>query len=119
MKTIIKIVVALVFLTAAFQAAMAAWTNYQFQDAVHEALIFAPNSTDQEIKDTVMELAGNKGLPVDVDDVKVRQVGPDLFVDITYEADIPLLPGVYSRRWRYNASASTRLMPGVRRSPLR
>lgn len=119
MKTIIKIVLALIFLTAAFQAGMAAMTNYQFEDAVHESLIFAPNSTDQEIKDTVMELAGNKGLPVDVDDVKVRQVGPDLFVDITYETDVPLLPGVYAKSWRFNPSVSTRLMPGVRKSPLR
>ena len=119
MKTIIKIVIALIFLTAAFQAGMAALTNYQFQDAVHEALIFAPNSTDQQITDTAVELAGNKGLPVTADDVTVRQVGPDLFVDISYEADVPLLPGVYSRPWKFNASASTRLMPGVRRSPLR
>lgn len=119
MKTIIKIVIALVVLTAAAQWGMTALTNYQFQDAVHEALIFAPNSTDQELRDTVMELAGNKGIPVDVNDVKIRQVGPDLFVDITYEIDVRLIPGVYSRTMRFNPSTSTRLMPGVRRSPVR
>lgn len=119
MKTIIKIVLALLVLTAAAQAGLAALANYQFQDAVHEALIFAPNSTDQEITDTVMALATKQGLPVDPDDVTIRQVGPDLFVNITYETDVPLLPGFYSRPWRFNPSTSTRLMPGVRRSPVR
>ena len=119
MKAIIKIVLGLVVLTAAAQAGMAALANYQFQDEVHESLIFAPNSADQEIRETVVELAKKRGLPVDPDDVKIRQVGPDLFVDITYETDVPLLPGFYSRPWRFNPSTSTRLMPGVRRSPLR
>lgn len=119
MKTIIKIVLALIALTAVFQAGMASWTNYQFQDAVHEALIFQPNASDQEIKQTVMELASNKGLPVEVENVKVRQAGPDLFVDVTYETEVPLLPGVYAKAWQFNANASTRLMPGVRRSPVR
>lgn len=119
MKTIIKLVLSLAVLTAAFQAGMAALTNYQFQDAVHEALLFAPNSTDPEIKDSVLELARNKGLPVGPEDVKIRQVGPDLFVDITYEVEVPLLPGIYTRNIRFNPATSTRLMPGVRRSPLR
>jgi len=119
MKTIIKIVLALAVLTAAFQAGMAALTNYQFQDAVHESLIFAPNSTDAEIRDTVTELARNKGLPIGPEDVTIRQVGPDLFVDITYETEVPLLPGIYTRNFRFNPNASTRLMPGVRRSPLK
>ena len=36
MKTIIKIVLALAVLTAAAQAGMAAFANYQFQDDVHD-----------------------------------------------------------------------------------
>ena len=119
MKTIIKIVLALILLTAVAQAGMAALTNYQYQDEVHEALIFQPNATDQEITDTAVELARNKGLPVTADNVTVRQVGPDLLVDITYEIDVPLLPGFYSRAWQFNPSTSTRLLPGVRRSPIR
>jgi len=119
MKTIIKIVLALIVLTAVAQAGMAALANYQFQDAVHEALIFQPNASDQEITDTVVELATKEGLPVTADNVTVRQVGPDLLVDITYETDVPLLPGFYSRTWKFSPSTSTRLMPGVRRTPLR
>jgi hypothetical protein len=115
MKTIIKIVLALAVLTAAAQAGLAALANYQFQDAVHEALIFSPNSSDSDIKDTVVELATKQGLPVGLEDVTVRQVGPDLLVDVTYETEVRLLPGIYARNVRFNPSTSTRLMPGVRR----
>ena len=94
-------------------------TNYQFQDAVHESLIFAPNSTDQEIRDEVLELAPEQGLPVRPEDVAIRQVGPDLLVDITYETEVRLLPGIYARNFKFSPSTSTRLMPGVRRSPVR
>lgn len=119
MKTTIKIVLALILLTAIAQAGMAAMTNYQYQDEVHEALIFQPNATDQEITNTAVELARKIGLPVTADNVTVRQVGPDLLVDITYELEVPLLPGFYSHPWEFNPSTSTRLLPGVRRSPIR
>jgi hypothetical protein len=119
MKTIIKVVIALAVLTAAAQWGLAAWANYQFQDAVHEALIFAPNSTDQEITKEVLELASNEGLPVGAGDVTVRQAGRDLFVDVSYEQDVAFLPGIYSRTMTFKANASTRLLPGVRRSPIR
>ena len=65
------------------------------------------------------ELARNKGLPVGPENLTIKQVGPDLFVDITYETEVRLLPGIYSRNFRFNPHASTRLMPGVRRSPIR
>ena len=119
MKTIFQILIALIVLTVCAQTGMTAFTNYQFQDAVHEALVFAPTASDTEITQTVLELAANRGLPVTVDDVTIRQVGPDLFVDVTYEAEVRLLPGIYHRKWRFNPSTSTRLMPGMRGSPVR
>lgn len=119
MKTIIKIVLALAVLTAAAQWGLAALANYQFQDAVHEVLIFNPTAADPEIRQEVMAMARSRGLPVDPENVRVRQVGPDLFVDITYDTEVALLPGVYSRTLTFTPSASTRLLPGVRRSPIR
>ena len=117
MTTIIKIVVALVLLTMAAQAGMAALTNYQFEDAVHEALLFAPASSDAEITETVLELASNHGLTIDPGNVAIRQTGPDLHVNITYETDVPLIPGIFIQKWTFNPASTIRLMPGVKRSP--
>lgn len=115
MKTIIKIVLALAVLTAAFQAARASLANYQFEDGVHEALLFNPRASDKEIVDSVVSLARAQGIPVEADNVRVRQVGPDLIVDISYETEVELLPGIYSRTFSFAPSTSTRMMPGVQR----
>lgn len=115
MKTIIKIVLALAVITAAFQASRASLANYQFEDAVHEALLFNPRASDQEIVEAVNSIALAQGIPVEPGNIGVRQVGPDLIVDISYETEIKLLPGIYSRNFTFKPSASTRMMPGVRR----
>ena len=97
MKTIIKIVIAFVIVTAAFQSARAAFANYEFEDGVHETLLFNPRATDAEIVTAVLSLARTQGIPLEEEGVKVRQVGPDLIIEITYETEVKLLPGVYSR----------------------
>jgi hypothetical protein len=119
MKTFIKIVVALLILTAAAQAGMAALTSYQFEDAVHEAMLFAPASTDEELAETIMSLASNQGIPLDADDISIRQVGSDLHVNLTYDTEVALIPGIYTPTFTFNRAATIRLMPGVRRSPSR
>lgn len=119
MKTIIKIVIALAVITAAFQAARASLANYQFEDSVHEALLFNPRATDKEIIAAVNSLALTQGIPVDPGDIDIKQVGADLIVEISYETEVKLLPGIYTTNFTFKPSASTRLMPGVRRSPIR
>ena len=117
MKTIIKIVIALAVVTAAFQASRASFANYQFQDSVHEALLFNPRATDKEIIGAVMQVALEQGLPVEPGNIDIKQVGADLIVDISYETEVKLLPGIYTTNFTFKPSASTRLMPGIRRSP--
>jgi len=114
MTTIIKIVIALALLTAVAQAGLVAVTNYQFEDGVHEVLLFAPRASDAEIIEQVLSLAKSHGINVVPENIKVRQVGADLHVDVTYDADVPLLPGIYSRIWTFNPTTSIRMMQGTR-----
>ena len=57
MKTIIKIILSLVLVTAMFNAGAAAFNNYSFEDAVHNGLLFDPTASDTEIVEMVMKLA--------------------------------------------------------------
>lgn len=112
MTTIIKIAVALALLTAVAQAGLVALTNYQFEDEVHQALLFAPRATDAEIVEQVLSLAQIHGLTVAPENITVQQVGPDLKVDITYDAEVPLLPGIYTRTWTFHPTSTVRMMSG-------
>ena len=110
MKLILKIVVALMLIAAAFNAARAALFSYQFQDAVHDQLVFDPRATDDQIVEGIMKIANQMGVPIDEKDITIRPVGLDLNVDMSYTTKVVLVPGVYSRDWTFTPSTSTRML---------
>jgi hypothetical protein len=117
MKTLIKIVVSLFILTACFNAGRVALNNYAFEDAVHEGLLFDQRATDAEIVDMVMKLANEYLIPIDPEDIKIRQVGQDVIVDMSYTVNVVLVPSVLERDWTFTPSTSTRMLVGGRRAP--
>jgi len=110
LKTIIKIVVALMFVSAAFNAARAALFSYQFQDAVHEELVFNPRAADDQIIERIMKIANQMGVPIEEENISIRPVGLDLNVDMSYTTNVVLVPGVYSREWTFTPNTSTRML---------
>ena len=110
MKTIIKILIAVLIVVAMFNGGMAAFNNYSFEDAVHEGLLFDPNATDADIVDMVMKLAREYGIPLDPADVKISSRGADLLVNMTYTDTVRLVPGIIEREFTFNPSTSTRLL---------
>lgn len=110
MKTIIKIVIALLLVTAAVNAGRAAFTNYQFEDAVHEGLLFDPQADDKTLTEMIMKLAGDYDIPLDAGDIAIHMVGQDLTVDMSYTASVVLVPGVYATDWTFTPSTSTRIL---------
>lgn len=115
MTTIIKLVLVFALLTAAFQGSRAILSNYQFEDAVEQALLFAPNASDDEVVDKVMSLAGEYGLPIAADDIAITQRSADRIVSITYTTPVEFIPGVVTQPIRFNPSASVRLLTPPRR----
>jgi hypothetical protein len=108
MTTIIKIVLALVLVTAAARAGMAALAHYQFTDAVHEAMLFAPNASDAQLLQGVLKLAREHEVPITEDDVTLRHRGADIVVEFSYTKNITLIPNVYTRAWTFSPSVSVR-----------
>lgn len=112
MKTIIKLVIVLALVTACFNAARASLNNYQFQDAVHEGLVFDSRASDAQIVEMVMKLASEYGVPLDAANISIRTVGMDLHVDMSYTTNIVLIPGVFARDWTFTPSTSSRMLVG-------
>ncbi len=115
MKTIIKILVAVVAITACFNAGRAAMNNYQFEDAVHEGLLFDGRANDAEIVEMVTKLAVGFDIPIDPANIKIRQVGQDINVEMAYTRSVVLVPGFFEREWTFTPSASTKMLVGKRR----
>jgi len=110
MRTIIKLGLVVAMLTAAFQGARAILSNYQFEDQVEQLLLFEPNASDAEVIEQVVTLAADYGLPVEADDVTVRERAADRVVDITYTTDVAFIPGFITWPITFTPSASVRLL---------
>lgn len=117
MKTIFKMLVAVVVLTGCFNAGRSLVTEYQFEDAVREALLFDPRMTDAEIVQLVMKSASEHNIPIEASGIAIKQTGPEVRVDMTYTQDVTVIPGVFKQPWTFKPSASTRLLVGNRRTP--
>jgi hypothetical protein len=114
MKTIIKLVVAAILLTATVQAGRAAIKHYTFVDALQEAMLFAGSRTEEELADRVMEIAGDHQIPLDPENLTVRREPFQVVIDAPYTDSVALLPGFYKHQWDFNAGVSVRLLEDTR-----
>jgi hypothetical protein len=111
MKTIIKIVITLMILTACFQAARYYLNNFQFEDAVQQRLLFETRASDAEVVGIVMKLANEYALPLKEDDISVRMIGQDRVVEMEYTETVPLIPGgIFNYPWKFTPRSSTRML---------
>jgi hypothetical protein len=115
MKTIIKLAIAAVFIAGAFNFGRALLTDYQFEDAVQQGMLFDPRMNDAEILQLVAKVAQEHNVPIEPSDVIVTQQGPDIRVQMSYSKTVPVIPGVFSTPWTFTPSASARLLVGNRR----
>ena len=115
MKTAIKIAIAAVIIFACFNVARELMNEYQFEDKVHDALLFDARMTDAEIVKMVLETAAEYDVPITANDIDVNPVGQDIKVSMTYTKDVVIIPGVISYPWTFTPSASTRILVGKRR----
>lgn len=115
MKTAIKIAIAAVIVFACFNVARELMNEYQFEDKVHDALLFDARMTDAEIVKMVLETAAEYNIPITANDIEIKNVGQDIRVEMTYTTDVTIIPGVVSYPWTFTPSASTRILVGKRR----
>jgi len=111
MTTIIKLLIAALVLNAAAQVGLAYFKLYQFQDAVHEALLFAPNASEPDIAARVAEIAVEHGVPLESSDIEIRSERFERTVSAPYVDEVTLVPGIYTKAWEFAPTTSVRVMP--------
>lgn len=108
MGTLIKLVIAALILNAAARAGLTAFEHYQFTDAAHEAMVFAPNASDKQLVQAVARIAREHGVPVTEDEIDLRHQGFDIIIELSYAKDVNLVPGLYTKRWVFSPTISVR-----------
>lgn len=114
MKTIIKLLVAAILVTAAVQGGRAALKHYAFVDALQEAMLFAGSRTEEELSERVLEIAADHEIPLDPAALTVRRLPFQVTIDAPYTDTVDLLPGLYQRTWDFDTSVQVRLLEDTR-----
>jgi hypothetical protein len=73
MKTLFKLVVAVLVLNAAVRGGLAMWQYYQFKDAAQQVVLFGQRSEPEEITANIVARAAALSVPLSPDDVKVSR----------------------------------------------
>ena len=93
MKTIIKFVIAALVVNACYRVGMAYWEYYEFEDAIEKTIQFSrPSVTPEQLTSQVMELAQERGIPLDESSLSVTRAQRQVVVDGSYERMVDVAP---------------------------
>ena len=92
LKRLIKLAIAALVVHASWRGGEAFVQNYQFRDAVHEAVLFSGSSTDSQIRARVLELARQFDVPLLEENLTVRREENRTIVSAPYTRQIELIP---------------------------
>jgi hypothetical protein len=106
MKTIIKLIIAVIVLNATARLGMSALTQYQFRDAVQEAVLFGSHETTGELQAAILKEAEDLGVALEAEDVQVERQGMLTTAEATYTDNIELFPRyIYPMTWSFKVDA--------------
>ena len=92
MKTLFKLVIAILVLNAAVRGGLAMWQYYQFKDAAQQVVLFGQRADPEEIQANIVAKATELSVPVRPDDVKVSRDGQHTIAQGSYIQPVDFFP---------------------------
>ena len=92
MKTLFKLVVAILVLNASVRGAMAMWQYYQFKDAAQQIVLFGQRADPEELQANIVAKATELNVPVRPDDVKISRDGTRTIAEGSYVQTVQFFP---------------------------
>ena len=92
MKTLSKLVIAILLLNAAVRGGLAMWQYYQFKDAAQQVVLFGQRADPEEIQANIVARATELSVPVQLDDIKVSRDGTRTVAEGYYIQTVQFFP---------------------------
>ena len=113
LRKLIQFAIFLFFANGLYQTAPVGLHYFQFKDALQELALFSQKSSDQELVDRVMTLAGEHHIPLEREYVTIHRTTGQLTITAAYIETMTFFPGFpYEREFDAEGKAYT-----VRESP--
>ena len=95
MKTLFKLVVAILVLNAAVRGGLAMWQYYQFKDAAQQVVLFGQQADPEEIQANIVAKATELSVPVGPDDIKVSRDATRTVAEGSYIQPVQFFPNYF------------------------
>ena len=103
-KSIVKIIIAVLIANAIWRIASAYISYYKFEDAVQEYSVRTAGKSDNEVRSRVAELASQYEEPIDADAISIRREERHTYIDLNYTKPVTVVPG-FDYQWPFSVKA--------------
>ena len=103
LRLVLKLAIAALIANAAWHAGSAYLTFYRFKDAVTEAAQYTEGKSPDELRQRIVVLASDYGVPLGEGAVTVRRQDNHTLVDALYTQPVDLFPG-FRYQWPFSFS---------------
>jgi len=93
MKTLLKLLVVVAVLNAAYRFGMAEYRFSQLKETTKSVLVLGTNTPVEELRDQILRRAGDLELPVPADNVVMTREGVRTSAKVSYHQEIEIFPG--------------------------
>lgn len=93
MKTLIKLLVAIVVINACARAGLAAKHYYQLKQAAQEAVLFGAEVSPEDIHEQILVKATTLRLPLEPKNLVVQRNGGRTWAEVAYRETVEYFPG--------------------------
>jgi hypothetical protein len=116
MKTILKVLLAVIVINAAARAGMTAKRYYQFKEAAQQAVLFGATTHPEELQEIIAQRARELQVPVTPQQIVVNRQGGRTWAEAAYRDRVEYFPNqVYPVDLSFSVEAySMVLAPSVR-----
>jgi hypothetical protein len=105
-KLLIKLAIVALIANMAWHVMTAYMSYWKFKDAVQQTTLFGNDKSLAQLKDRILQLAGDYDLPLDDGDVTVRRDSFHTITEGSYTRAVDLLPW-YTRQWPFQFHIDT------------
>ena len=92
MKTLFKLVLAILVLNASVRGGLAMWQYYQFKDGAQQVVLFGQRADPEEIQAGILARATALGVAMTLDDIKISRDGTRTIAEGSYVQPVHFFP---------------------------
>jgi hypothetical protein len=109
LRTLVKLALAALLINASWQLFSVYWAHFKFVDAVESTTQFRGDKSEEQIRNRILELAGEFELPISDENLTIQGSRIRTIVDSAYTRPVKLFPG-YTYPWRFTVHTETRTL---------